>query len=92
VSQKRIPFQEVMYGPETHAVPVIKGWSNLLRDNVLNSNELAVGDVVNVLTLPNSKFYLEKTDIEDAVLISEITLSHILFSGLEWEVANVQQD
>ncbi len=81
-----------MYGPGTHAAPIIVGKSNLLVRDVLNAEELSVGDSVIILTLPNNKFYLDKNDKASSVLIEEITLSHILFAGLELEVADVRQN
>ncbi len=81
-----------MYGPETHAVPVVTGWSNLLLRSVVNAGELTAGDFVTVLTLPDGKFYLNKGDGPGSVEIAEITLSHVLFSGLGVEDAHIGQN
>ncbi len=80
-----------MFGPETHAVPVVTGWSNLLLQSIVNAEELVAGDFVTVLTLPDGKFYLNKEHTKDAVLIAEVTLSHVLFSGLEVDDAQAEQ-
>ena len=68
------------------------GWSNLLLTTVINSEDISAGDRVSVLTLPGGRFFLDKNETEDTVLVAEVTLSHMLFSGLEVEEADVREN
>jgi len=81
-----------MFGPGTHGMPKLAGWSNLLLSSVINAEEISAGDRVSVLTLPNGQYFLAKNETDDTVLVAEVTLSHILFSGLEVEEADVRED
>lgn len=89
MSKTRVEFQEALYNRDTYAAPVIRGRSNIPLRNVINKEELSVGDSVTILSLPNGSFYLNKNNSPSSVLIEKITLSHVLFEGLEVEVTDV---
>lgn len=89
MSKTKVEFQETLDSQDTYSAPLIQGRSNIPLSNVINIEELSVGDSVTILTLPNGSFYLNKNNTAPAVLIGEITLSHVLFDGLEVEVTDV---
>lgn len=65
-----------------YGIKAVDGYTYLTKERVVNSDSVSVGDRVDILALPDGKFYLDKTVSENTIAIEKITLSHVFFEGV----------
>ncbi len=77
----QVTRDDLLYSQQPYSIKSVEGHTYLTKPSIVNADEVTAGDRVVILTLPDGKFYLDKTDSEDASVVERVTLSHIFFEG-----------